>query len=392
MRKAIVIFIVLLVSCQSSLTDWSKNYSITRDSAFGTKLVYDQLGNLFPDSKINSYKTRIYQPWMNTVKSINLAGDLLMNTKVKASTESKTIKDIGNIILHGDVYLDEHDRFALLLLASKGSTILLAPTEYSKEIKALFNINVKSIEADSFAVSVKGDSIDLNNIKRLNIFKDQGKTLKLFDSSLGLVATELQLGKGKIIFCSSPQLLTNYVLTCGGHKFFETLFSEFDDDDLNWYANYSSFDYLSSELNSPSYLTYIKNNKALAVAFSLLLISAFLYAIFGVKRNQRLIPVIEQPVNNSIKQNHQMALLYEGEKDYAGAAQKLVLFFVEYLKQRYHLKEDNDFERKFDLSLENQEKFKKVLSFGKKQNDTDHISKRDLMNLEENINDLKTVL
>ena len=392
MRKATVIFLVMLIGCQTSLTDWSKNYSITRDTAFGTKLVYKHLGDLFPNNKINSYKTRLYQPWMNAVKSINLIGDLLMNSKVKASTKSESIKDIGNIVLHGEMYLDEHDRFALLLLASQGSTILLAPTEYSPEIKALFNLGLQSIAVDTFSVSVNGDQIHLDDMERLNVFNEQGKTSMLFTSSLGLVATELKLGKGKIIFCSSPQLLTNYVLTCGGHKFCEAIFSEFDDDDLNWYANYSSFDFLSSEINSPSYLTYIKKNKALALAFGLLFISALLFALFGVKRNQRLIPVIEQPTNNSVKQNNHIALLYEGEKDYSGAAKKLILFFTEYLKQRYHIKDDFDIEQKFDLSAEKQAKLRQVLLLDKKHIDAENISKKDLMKLEENINDLKTVL
>ena len=114
-----------------------------------------------------------------------------------------------------------------------------------------------------------------------------------------------------------------------------------------------------------------------------------LYTIIEMRRRQRLIPVIQKPVNDSLEFVKTMGLLYYQRKDHQNLAQKMSAYFLEHVRSRHRIfaKElDDDFIKELSYkSGANETLVKNIVRQIKSVNNNEPINDTELIALQRNI-------
>ena len=135
---------------------------------------------------------------------------------------------------------------------------------------------------------------------------------------------QVPFGKGNFYLHSEPLILTNYhLLKPEGHKYVENVFSYLPDNKTIWFIeNYNK----KRESQSP--LRFILQNDNLRHAWQLLLVGLLLFALFNIRRKQRIVPIIEPLKNKSIEFVKSIGNLYLQEGSPHDMAQKKIQYFL----------------------------------------------------------------
>ena len=84
-------------------------------------------------------------------------------------------------------------------------------------------------------------------------------------------------------------------------------------------------------------MQYIFSQPALKFAWLILLAMAVLYALFGAKRRQQHIPILESNRNTSLEFINTIGLLYFQQQDHKVIFEKIMQLFRAHLRRRYGL-------------------------------------------------------
>lgn len=143
-------------------------------------------------------------------------------------------------------------------------------------------------------------------------------------------------GKGHIFLSSTPLAFTNYYLLEGrNHTFIETALSQLPIAPLYWTEFYQL-----GRLESTSPLRFVLSHSALRWAYYTGMIVLLLFILFGLKRRQRVIPIMQSPENTSLQFAHSVGTLYYQQGDHLNMARKQLLYLKEYLRSHYRLQPD----------------------------------------------------
>lgn len=149
------------------------------------------------------------------------------------------------------------------------------------------------------------------------------------------VALEISLGEGKLYLIANPLIFTNYgMLDHDNAGYIFSLLSYIDDLPVTRTESYVQSRH-SQEADTP--LRYFLSEKALRWSLYLLLAGILLFMIFTAKRKQRIIPVIEPPVNKTVEFTELIGTLYFQRKDYTDLTLKKYIYFAEQLKRNTYI-------------------------------------------------------
>lgn len=95
--------------------------------------------------------------------------------------------------------------------------------------------------------------------------------------------------------------------------------------------------YKPDYLKSKSPLRYVMQNGGLRTAFYLVVITILLFLIFETKRKHHYIPVYRPFINSTKEYINTLARLYLVGKNNIDMANKMMLYFLEHLRTRYHI-------------------------------------------------------
>jgi len=99
-------------------------------------------------------------------------------------------------------------------------------------------------------------------------------------------------------------------------------------------------------------MEYIFSQPALKLAWLVLLSMAVLYAMFGAKRRQQHIPIIESNRNTSLEFVNTIGLLYFQQQNHKVIFEKIMQLFRSHLRRRYGLiLKDEDLKDEEKISL-----------------------------------------
>lgn len=153
----------------------------------------------------------------------------------------------------------------------------------------------------------------------------------------------LKHGNGNYYFHISPIMFSNYELTnIERFKYIEGVFSYLKGskilvDQGHYYPSYQNqSDYIPS---TP--FSFILSHRALRFAFYTLVAMALIYLLTGMRRKQRIIPVIEPPVNSSLQFLQATGRIYFLRRDHAGLLRLQVKFLLQFIRNRYHIHAKN---------------------------------------------------
>jgi hypothetical protein len=147
-------------------------------------------------------------------------------------------------------------------------------------------------------------------------------------------------GKGRLYLHCDPRAFSNYFLLTGNNQLYLTQIMQMMNEkpgNVFWDDYYNKINYRQNGENSFSTLDVIMKYPALAMAFWIAFVLLLLYILFGIKRKQRIVPVINPVQNTSIAFTEAVAGLYLAEKNNKNIADKMISYFNEYVRTHYFL-------------------------------------------------------
>ena len=142
-------------------------------------------------------------------------------------------------------------------------------------------------------------------------------------------------GKGTLVVCYTPALLTNYgVLDGHTAEYVMRILSQLGTGPLTRTTAYCM---TVSEEPAPTPLRYFLDNAPLRWALFLTLATLLLFMVFTARRRQRPLPLPETPVNRELEFVKHIGALHAERKDYRGLLVKKYNFFAEDLLREQQL-------------------------------------------------------
>lgn len=145
-------------------------------------------------------------------------------------------------------------------------------------------------------------------------------------------AARCKVGKGEVIFVSTPLFFTNYGILDGRTpEYIFRLMSYIAGQPVVRTTAYMKTPDMEEAEASP--LRFFLSKPPLRTALYLTLLLIALLMIFTARRRQRVIPVIEPPVNRSLEFVRLIGTLYFRQKDHAGIVRTKFMLFAEELRR-----------------------------------------------------------
>ena len=315
--------------------DWRQTYSQYDKIPFGNYILHRQLPQIFPEA--SSVKT-VREPIYNVLPQNSGAGGMvyLSVSKVFAPDELDT-EVLLEFVAHGGVAFLGADKFSGALADS---------------LKFKLEVNYALKFADTNTLHFTAPALSPNEKKwhykggtTANYFVDldsTSATVTAINQDSQPVMIEQPYGEGTFYICSTPICFTNYSMLSGDNReFIAKSFSKFSAGTILWDEYYKVG---RDEIRSP--LRYILSVDSLRWAYYCILIGGLVFVAFGIKREQRSIPVIPPVTNSTLEFVDTVGQVYYQQGDHADLAEKKIHYFLDYVRTNYYVR-TNEFTEEF---------------------------------------------
>ncbi|MGB3947237.1 MAG: DUF4350 domain-containing protein [Bacteroidia bacterium] len=318
--------------------DWSLSYSKNAKKPFGTSALHEMLTHIFPNQIIIDSKRPLY------------------NTLIENTSTNQNL-----IIINSEFNPDTLDTRELLKFVARGNTIFIAANYFDEKFADTLKIATTNIyetpkqtNNDTLAIPNFYKSYDTlkTNFVNLNLKNDtsyvyvkgiEGTFFKTIDSGKSIVLGEdekgninfikTSIGKGNIFIHTVPEVYSNYHFVNKNYSYVYKALSYLPNQKTIWDEYYKI-----DNVESDSPLRVIFANPLLLKAYYLLLLSLILFIIFGIKRKQRIIPVIEPYQNTTLKFIDIVGTLYFQTGNHKNIADKKINYFLEFIRTTFKTK------------------------------------------------------
>lgn len=366
--------------------NWSLTYLKKDKMPYGTAALYSMLPSVFQSQTIKDSKTPIYNTlnWNNYEKT-------------------------NYIFINESFAPDELDTRELLKFAEKGNSVFIAANYFSG--KFADTLKLKTDDYIEFSSDLTKDSTAIKNLykqydtaklnfvspslkNKISYIYSKGVTdsyFTSFDSSkttiLGINGIhksnfiKIQIGKGQLLLSTVPEAYTNYNFVNATNSFyvFKSL-SYLPNQSIIWDEYYKVGNVIQ---DNP--LRVIFNNPALSAAYYLSIFSIIIFMLIGIKRKQRIIPIVEPLQNTTMKFVETVGTLYYQTGNHKNIASKKINYFLEHIRKTFHLKttiyDDVFIERLSNLSGIEQQKVHDLFYYFSDIESKTSISQHELLKL-----------
>lgn len=323
---SVVVMIIYLVAqyYKPQPTDWKETYVKEDKVPFGTYILYQELGNIFPEAKVSPSRLPVY----NTLKD-------------------KTFNRTNYLFVAGEVGIDEYDYQELIKFVEKGNHVFIAAYKLSDFLADTLNLTLSSV----FMPSNKGTRVNFVNpaLKHLKgyVFNkglgdqyfskvDTTRATALGRNANGEVNfVKYTFGKGGLYILPSPKLLSNYnLLNPAGADYVAKALSFLPKaEQVIWDENNTR-----GNVDDESVLRVLFRNDSLRWAYYLAIGGLLIFVFFEMKRRQRVIPIVAPLKNTSVDFVEVVGKVYYQQRDNRDIAKKKIRYFLEHIRSNYHLK------------------------------------------------------
>ena len=340
MNKTIKIYIGLLVLLfvgaiaiefsKPKPINWTRTFNETHTIPYGTFVMYNELPNIFPKSKVQDVTVSPYEYFDDYY-----------------SWEDSTYLTAGNYMLIDDyAEVDDVSAQELLDFASHGNTIFMSSNYLPQKFLDTLGIELENDfdftgEAQFSLVnpSFKNDSITIDRgLSNIYFSKlDSTKTTVLgyqkFNETERINFIKVNHVFGNVYLHLQPMAFTNFsLLKKDNKKYAAAILSYLPDGNIF----YDSRNKKRTELgNSP--LRFILSQPALKWAWILGLVSLIIFIFFNAKRKQRIVKIIKPLENSTIAFIKTIGNLYYETKDHNNLIDKKITYFLESIRRKYYL-------------------------------------------------------
>lgn len=338
--------LILLQIMAPKPINWNQTYMKKDRIPFGTSALYDILPTIFPGQEINTESFPIY----NTLNDKDF------------SSSYPEMKKMNYIIINNAFEPDKLDTRELLEFVENGNAVFIAANYFSGKFA-----DTLKIETDNYygiAETFKNDSINLNQFykpfdtaainftnptlkRKTNYVYSKGidnTYFNSFDTAKTIVLgnninkkinfIKIKWGKGTIFLSTVPEVFTNYLfVNKQNYDYPYKALSYLPNQAIIWDEHYKS-----GNVKKESSLRVIFNNPALRSAYYVLLLSLLIFIVIGIKRKQRIIPVVEPLRNTTLDFVDIVGTLYYQTGNHKNIADKKIMYFLEFIRSTFQVK------------------------------------------------------
>ncbi|MCD2260915.1 DUF4350 domain-containing protein [Psychroserpens luteolus] len=310
--------------------NWKKTYNETHKIPYGTFVFYEELNNLFPDSKVQDIKVTPYEyfdDYYSWEDSTYLTSGTYMIIDEYPNIDNTSAQELLDFASYGNDIFMSSNYFPTRLLDSLG---FKTQNDFNFEGKAEFSFTNPIFKNDSITIE-KGLS---------NIYFSEIDTLyttvlgyQKFGDAKYANYIKTSWGDGYFYIHLQPVAFTNYnLLKKSNDKYASSAVSYLKDDTIYFDSRNKSRKTMSN-----SSLRFIHSQPPLKWAWRLMLLTTVLFMIFNAKRKQRIVNVKTPLKNTTIEFTKTIGNLYYETKDHDNLIEKKITYFLEYIRRVYYL-------------------------------------------------------
>ena len=324
---SVVLFITYIIAeiYRPQETDWTVSFSEAKKTPYGCYVLYHELKNIFPDAAINTYREPLYN-----------------------KLHKKYYENSALILISSRVKPGEFDAKEAVKYVEAGNYIFMSSPVFSSDfldtlglkIKYNLSLNFKDSIYNFVNPALKTDrgyftdrslldmhSFKINRPDSVIILGVNGNNQPNF--------VRVNVGEGAFFIHTDPFCFSNYfMLEKNNNEYAAKALSYLPSDvtEIMWDEYYK----LGRE-GATTPLRFFLSNAYLRWALWLSVIGLLLFVLFEMKRRQKIIPVIEPLRNTTLDFIKTVANVYFNQKDNAGIANKKIIHWLEFIRQRFFI-------------------------------------------------------
>jgi len=302
--------------------NWKATYSSADKIPFGSYVLYHRLNDIYPATKIVPINDPVY------------------NLVVDDSIQNSTV-----LIIADDININEYDYEKLTGFIKQGNNVFIASSYFGSFLN-------KKLKLESNTEMRKNGQTYLNflskNLRDSTYLVDKNSTtgyFSKFDTVKAVVLGQngydhasyikFPMGKGALFLNANPLMFTNYSLLQepGANYAAKALSFIPSQKNIVWDEYYTK-----GRNGDESTMRVFLSHPPLRWAFYIVAFSLLIFVVYQSKRRQRIIPIIPPVVNTSVEFATTVGQVYYEQRDNNNIAQKKITYFLEHIRQRYHLK------------------------------------------------------
>ncbi len=311
---------------------------------YGTYIAYQSLPHLFPQAKITHNK-KAPGYWDEAVLNYNTPRQVM-------------------IIICKDFNPDDDELTELFHFVSRGNDALISSYNLNNNAQRFFHVNLSYDDAGFpvFEDFAELDTLELELLhppfsRSYNQYRYPGRKFNSWfntiDSSMSYVlgttgknkpsCIRLRVGDGSFFIHTAPLAFSNYFLLHHENMgYYNQLLSAMNAEasKVVWDEYYLHKPH-NNRQNSPSPLRVLMEQPAFRMALLTALAGLVVYLLLGIKRNQRIIPVMAAPANDSLDFIKTIGRLYFQKRDNKDLCRKMSLYFTEYVHRHFNMPAGN---------------------------------------------------
>ncbi|MEO0898520.1 MAG: DUF4350 domain-containing protein [Bacteroidota bacterium] len=372
--------------------DWRPSYSRKALRAFGSKLLFERLGDIY---QTDTVKVLEWGPFDDLVLK-QYTDHLLVIIGNKFYPESYELEELNRFVFEGNDVLLVAEALSSDLLEELG----LYTKEVSGSLRDSLFLTVNS-SGNAYSVSAKHAS------SRITSWDSETSLLISTSSPDQASCIRVQYGRGAYYISTHPLLFTNYYMVQPqGAAYLEEILSALPANrKILWDSLYKPERIQNKKApdrnRAGGVWGYLMSHEALRWATYIILFAGAFFMFFGAKRLQRIVPVMKPLRNTTLEFTETIGRLYLFEKrslsmeeKHLAIAEKKIKAFLDFIRRKYNLKThrlDENFKRSLAARTGIDEKeLKPLLRRIKQVQQQDALLEESLIELNEEIENFYT--
>lgn len=309
--------------------DWAVSLKQSDKNPYGAYILYNSLADYFPGATINSYR----KPPYNVLTEVHAPGK---NTS-------------AYFLLAPKLNLSKQDINELLRFAKSGNYVFIASLNPGKLLLDTLQLKTpfyQALQKDSTVINFTNPALRRNGGYTFTKYtiddsftwinkKDSATVLGITQQNTSPNFVQFRMGKGALFIHAAPLCFSNHFMLTGDNA--DYVNKAVSHIPSNIQTVYWDEYYKLGREGAATPLRVLLSNFWTRWALRIALLLMLTYILSGMKRKQRIIPILKPLENKSLSFAETVAALYYNRKENEPIVRKKMNFLTEFIRQRYAL-------------------------------------------------------
>jgi len=326
--------------------DWSPTFSKEDKIPYGAYVLFHLLEDIFPKDALFVKTESIYDDVDLDDKNDSIL--LANNSNYITITSGNGFGFSKGAV---SMYMDQYETEVLLEHIAKGNIAFLASDLFPILLKDTLQFKTEYFDGFSFEDGQIDNIYCYNNLLQTKV-SDQyfNKVIDSIKNDAAEIIASLNdkpvlvkfpFGAGSFYISTTPKIYSNYFLlkedslNINNYQIAEHTFNLLPNRITYWDEHYKFK--VEDPLQQKSFLYYILSERSLKWALYTAFFSMLIFMLFKSKRLQSIIPVVKPETNLDVDFATTIGTLYYNEGNHADLAKKKILYWKEYVRNRYNI-------------------------------------------------------